>query len=85
MEKFYDIGWGTNDIITFDEFKEKTLDEKKLYITNLMNSGISKYVMYLTQEDMYGNPYNFETYFSQEKVFDITSFSRITAMELYFY
>jgi hypothetical protein len=85
MEKFYDIGWGTNDVITFEEFKEKSLEDKKSYIQELMASGITKYEMYLSTEDMYGNPYNFETYFNQEKVFDISSFGRILKMELYFY
>jgi hypothetical protein len=34
---------------------------------------------------MYGNPYNFETYYSQEKVFDITDLGIITGIKVEFY
>lgn len=46
---------------------------------------ISVYDLYLNQEDMNGNPYDFETYFTQEKVFDITALGNIVQMELQFY
>ena len=36
------------------------------------------YELTLSNDDMYGNPYNFESYFSQEKVFDISDIN-ITA------
>lgn len=35
--------------------------------------------------DMYGNPYNYETFYSQEKVFNISEFDKITKIEIYFY
>lgn len=35
--------------------------------------------------DMYGNPYNYETFYSQEKVFNISEFDKITKIEVYFY
>lgn len=34
---------------------------------------------------MYGNPFDFESYYQQEKVFDISSLETITRMELYFF
>jgi len=34
---------------------------------------------------MYGNPYNFETYFNQEKVFDISNINNIEKVEVWFY
>lgn len=43
------------------------------------------YDLYLNQEDMNGNPYDFETYFTQEKVFDISALGKIIQMELQFY
>lgn len=44
-----------------------------------------EYYLYLDSSDMNGNPYDFATYFQQEKVFDISSFEQITALELEFY
>ena len=35
--------------------------------------------------DMYGNPYNYETFYSQEKVFNISEFNKITEIKIYFY
>ena len=34
---------------------------------------------------MYGNPYNFEDFFSQEKVFDISDINNIKQIDAYFY
>lgn len=46
----------------------------------------AKYELFLSSsEDMYGNPYNFESYYQQEKVFDISAIKEIQRMELYFY
>ena len=39
----------------------------------------------LSSEDMIGNPYQFSTYFQQEKLFNIADLTDITAMELQFY
>ena len=39
----------------------------------------------LDSSNMYGNPYNFQSYFEQEKVYDISSLGTIYSMELYFY
>ena len=39
----------------------------------------------LSSNDMYGNPFNFETYYLQEKVFDISNIPDIISMELVFY
>lgn len=36
----------------------------------------------LLSEEMYGNPFNFETYYLQEKVFDISNITNICYMEL---
>ena len=46
----------------------------------------AKYELFLaSNKDMYGNPYNFESYYQQEKVFDISAIKEIKKMELYFY
>ena len=43
------------------------------------------YKFALSSEDMYGNPFNYETYYLQEKVYDISNISDIISMELIFY
>lgn len=43
------------------------------------------YELYLNQTDMNGNPYNFDSFFSQEKVFDISGIGKIRQMQLQFY
>lgn len=35
-------------------------------------SGVKQYSFYLTNEDCFGNPYNFSTYYTQEKMFDLS-------------
>lgn len=39
----------------------------------------------LSCEDMIGNPYNYETYFPQTKIFNIEDFEKIVGMKLYFF
>jgi hypothetical protein len=34
---------------------------------------------------MYGNPYNFQAFFEQEKVYDISTLNKIFGFILYFY
>ena len=43
------------------------------------------YELFLNVEDFYGNPYNFETFFQQEKVFDISEINKIVEISIYFY
>lgn len=45
----------------------------------------NEYVLYLNCADMVGNPYNFQSYYHQEKVFDISQIGKIKKMTLYFY
>lgn len=40
---------------------------------------------YFDSSDMYGNPYLFETYFRQEKVFDISNYKKLKSITLSFY
>ena len=44
-----------------------------------------EYIFYLDTKDMIGNPYMFDGYFSQEKVFDISNIGTIVSAKLYFY
>lgn len=43
------------------------------------------YSFYLTTDDMFGNVYNFETYYSQEKIFDISMVDEVARLQLVFY
>lgn len=40
--------------------------------------------LYLNSKDMIGNPYNFETYFQQEKLFQIENMGAVTSIEVRF-
>jgi predicted glutamine amidotransferase len=51
---------------------------KETDVTDGDNELTRIYELTLSSEDMYGNPYNFESYFSQEKVFDISDVNNIT-------
>lgn len=46
---------------------------------------VVEYVLYLNCADMTGNPYDFQTYYIQEKVFDISQIGKIQNMQLEFY
>lgn len=61
-------------IITESEAISKDTEEKT-----------SVYDLYLNCEDMNGNPYDFASFFSQEKVFNISTIGKIIKMELQFY
>lgn len=43
------------------------------------------YVLDFNSADMIGNPYQFEDFFSQEKVFDISYINRVKRVDAYFY
>jgi hypothetical protein len=55
--------------------------------TNLVEDSPKEaiYELTLSNLDMYGNPYNFETFFTQEKVFDISYINDINRIEGYFF
>lgn len=61
-------------VITESEAISKDTEEKT-----------SVYDLYLNCEDMNGNPYDFASFFSQEKVFNISTIGKIIKMELQFY
>lgn len=44
-----------------------------------------EYELYLNCADMIGNPYDFQAFYHQEKVFDISQLGNIQTMKLYFY
>ena len=70
----YDAAEGMYGLRMYIYTKSSNLDEKD-----------NIYEMTFSNEDMYGNPYQFENYFSQEKVFDISTLNAINKIEVYFY
>lgn len=64
---------------------------KVLLYTDIMEqaSGVSVnevvYELTFSSADMIGNPYQFDDYFYQEKVFDISNINNIKRLEVYFY
>ena len=58
---------------------------KRQMLKDILNLKLKIDKIYLDSEEMYGNPYNFQSYFEQEKVYDITSIDTILGMNLYFY
>lgn len=53
--------------------------------TTQTESQLKYYTFTLDSNDMYGDPYNFDTFFTQEKVFDISEIPQIESIKLEFY
>lgn len=62
--------------LRLDLFSDSTADNEEEYIVTSI---------YLDTDDMFGDPYNFITYFEQEKMFDISNLNSIWGMNLYLY
>ena len=59
-----------------------------IYSESIKQPGVDKNVVYVldfSSADMIGNPYQFEEFFSQEKVFDISYINKIKRIDVYFY
>lgn len=66
-------------VTIIDNLNTTTTDDKQ--ITSIQQTK----TMLLDVSDMYGSPYNFENYYSQEKVFPITELNTITDIIIEFY
>lgn len=53
--------------------------------TTQTSSQLKVHTFTLDSNDMYGDPYNFDAFFTQEKVFDISEIPQIESMKLEFY
>lgn len=59
-----------------------------IYTDTILTPGVTResvYELTLSSADMIGNPYQFESYFTQEKVFDISHINNIKQIDVYFY
>lgn len=64
--------------------KTEDLDNENISNTNTTYPVVRK-EMFLSASDMVGNPYQFDTYFSQEKAFDISAYSGLSYIKVEFY
>lgn len=77
--------------LTKDVFQEvfgqngTTIEQQKKLVYGLLSSNIQITEVYLDSSDMFGNPYKFQTYFEQEKVYDVSALKNIYGINLYFY
>lgn len=61
------------------------LIEKQEKLLPLIKSKFKLTSLYLSSEEMYGNPFNFQNFYEQEKVYDISKLGTIYGLVLYFY
>lgn len=78
------LSWSQYNILSIDD-KEKTVNKMIDYLVNILKNSYAKYELYLSATDMYGDPYNFQSYYQQEKVYDISNLGKIINMKLEFY
>ena len=53
--------------------------------TEDMQNRNAAYVLTLNVDDILGNPYDFESYVTQQKLFDISYLQNVTQLDIYFY
>lgn len=53
--------------------------------TEDMQNRNAAYVLTLNADDILGNPYDFESYVTQQKLFDISYLQNVTQLDIYFY
>lgn len=85
LNPFYDDNGNIYNVDSGDYGLKLTLTTKQDKTSEESKDVVSDYVIYLNCEDMNGNPYDFQTYYIQEKVVDISQIGTITSMKLEFY
>lgn len=87
-----EITWPADVILSWSQYnnlaennKQLTINKMTDYLVNILKNSYAKYELYLSATDMYGDPYNFQSYYQQEKVYDISNLGKIINMKLEFY
>lgn len=80
-EWFGDIN--KSDFIT--EYNNAENNKRATMVFAILGKNAQISMLYLDSSSMYGDPYNFQTYYEQETVFDISKINNIIGMSLYFY
>ena len=82
----------TNIVVNWNDYYDSNTElyDQSAIIEYLQSEqkklNFKQYELFLSsKQDMYGNPYNFESFYQQEKVFDISNIKQIESIELYFY
>ena len=87
-----EIAWPDHLIKTWDEYNSLSSRDQDNFtgqlldhLKGILTDSYSKYELYLSSADMYGDPYNFQSFYQQEKVYDISGLGKIINMKLEFY
>lgn len=82
--KVYYLTKKNNDYIQIRNVTKNNYQPYKYYTAEIINQS-TKRTIYLNVKDMLGNPYQFDGYYEQEKVFDISEYGEITGIKLSFF
>lgn len=72
-------------LIIYAENKNTIEKDAETGETIMDNATLHNYVIYLNQDDMNGDPYNFQSFYAQEKIVDISAIERINQIDIEFY
>ena len=72
-------------LIIYAENKNTIEKDAETGETIMDNATTHNYVIYLNQDDMNGDPYNFQSFYAQEKIVDISAIERINRIDIEFY
>lgn len=72
-------------LIIYAENKNTIEKDAETGETIMDNATLHQYVIYLNQDDMNGDPYNFQLFYAQEKIVDISAIERINQIDIDFY
>lgn len=75
--------YGINLLITYKRPSIEEVDEDNATTVNQVDRGVYEFI--LDSDDMFGNPYAFEGFVPQEKMFEILESDIITGAYIYFY
>lgn len=71
----------------FESFKKATEEQQRTYLKVKLDTDFLQVRLFTlsSEEDMYGDPYNFIDYFSQEQIYDISDLGQIIDIRVNFY
>lgn len=85
LASFYDEATAMDYLVDQGDYGLKLTIVTETEATSKEDQKMAGYVLYLNCADMNGNPYDFQAFYLQEKVFDISTLGPIKAMKLEFY
>ena len=85
LASFYYVATAMDYLVDQGDYGLKLTIITETEATSKEDQKMAGYVLYLNCADMNGNPYDFQAFYLQEKVFDISTLGPIKAMKLEFY